>query len=279
MSSGNDPIFESLTVLQPTLSKPNQNLIPVLIKLFTDFRTKVVSDLEEKFNASTNAMKEEWMTVCKAKDEKIVHLQNSCTILEKKCFDLEDKIDATEAYERKDTIVISGAVPPSTEGEDITRVTIDLLKAKLPGIEMHPTDISICHRLQKKRSADGTIKPPNIYVKLVRREQKKALILASKSQPKTATNKIFVNESLTQQRSSVLHTLLKLKKDHDVIKGATSMEGNVYAYTEPPPPAHASSGGTRSKPKDIRHLINNRRSLQKFCDDYLRRPLEELLEA
>ena len=272
----NDPVFNNLISVKSSLSKNNQELIPALIKLFGDFRIKIVSDLNEKFNNMTDIIKEECLTACKAKDEKILELQAMCTTLQGRYLALEDKLDATEAYERKDTIIISGKVPAVTEQEHIKDVTINLLNSKLSDVQIEPHDISICHRLQQKRTSPGQApKPPNIYVKLVRRDLKHALIRASKKQPKQALNKIFVNESLTPARSKIFHTLMDLKKNNDAIKGVTSMEGDVYAYTAGPPDQTFQVQG---RTRDTRHRINNRRDLQKFCDDHLRKPLEELLD-
>ena len=212
-------------------------------------------------------------TESQCKDDKICALETTCQALQKRVTVLEDSIDATEAYERRDTVILSGAMPPSATNEDIKAVTVDLINGKFPDLPFGPNDISICHRLQAKRPSRGSeAKPPNIYVKLVRRDMKQMLIKASKGQPKEASNKVFANESLTQQRSAVLQTLLNIKKEK-LIKGVTSQEGQVYAFIKadgPPPP----EGGN---PRDIRYRINTRRELQAFCDQHVRQPLEDFI--
>ena len=136
--------------------------------------------------------------------------------------------------------------------------------------------MSISHRLQAKRSNAQAMKPPNIYVKLCRRDLKQELIRASKNQPKESTDRIFLNESLTKQRSAVLQTLLKIKKNHSVVKGVTSMDGDVFAYT---PADSASASRDANRPKDKKHKINTRCDLQKFCTTYVSKPLEDFLEV
>ena len=197
----------------------------------------------------------------------------SCNGPQEKIYTFEEKLDSAEAYGRKDSIIVSGAVPPVLEGENTKQVAINLLKSKFSGIEISPSDVSISHRLQPRFSNGQSAKPPNIYMKLCRRDQKQLLIQASKNQPKDGTNKIFINSSLTKQRSAVLQTLLKIKKDHAVIRGVTSMEGSVYVYTPSPPSASRDA----RRPKDIRHLVNTRRALQKFCTDFIRKPLEDFV--
>ena len=206
-----------------------------------------------------------------AKDTKI-------TQLEQKIVSLERKIDATEAYERRDSIIISGAVPPSTQGreENSAAVAIDIIKKKLPSIEIEPKDISVAHRLQSKPAANGsTPRPPNLYVKLVRRDLKKQLIAASKGQAKNA-DRIFINDSLTPQRTAIFRTLQRIRRDHDIIKGVSSMEGEVFAYTAAPNVQGARDRNSRP-PKDLRHRINSKDQLRTFCNEYVKKALEDFV--
>lgn len=275
-----DPIFKDLLSIQPSLSKNNQVLIPALINLFGEFRAKVVADLTLQFNSMATSMENDCLKLCQAKDAEISSLKTLATKLEDRCHELEDKLDASEAYSRKDSIIISGAVPAVSNQENLNNLTVTLLNSKFPESKIELKDISICHRLQSKNPLpDQARKPPNIYVKLVRRNVKQMLIRSSKKQAKTAVNKIFINESLTPARSKVMHTLLDLKKRHETIRGVTSMDGNVYAYTAATPRASGTSSSAQGRPRDVRHLINNHSDLQKFCDAYLRRPLELLLES
>ena len=271
------PLFKDLTALQPSLSKANQNLIPILVQLFSEFRDKIVDEMKLKFELSVSQIKKECQTLCQAKDATINELQNSCQQYQAEVTSLEEKFDASEAYSRKDAIILSGAIPPVKQGESTNQVVVDIIKSKFPAISLQSNDINICHRLQQKPSINGqTTKPANIYVKLCRRSQKQELIRASKGQAREAANKVFVNESLTKQRSAVLQTLVKMKKNCDNVKGVTSMDGNVYVYTATNQ-REASRDGLR--PKDKRHLVNTRRDLQKFCSEYIRKPLEDFIDA
>ena len=192
---------------------------------------------------------------------------------------LEDKIDATDQYERRDCVILSGAVPPVTPNENIREVTIDIIKAKYRNLNISPDDISICHRLQPKRATNGSERPPNIYIKFVRRDTKRELIKASKGQAREAQNKLFANESLTPKRTAILQTLLKIKRSNDDIKGVTSEEGQVFAFTAAPQDSNNRTTDTSVRRKDRRHSINTKAELQKFCDTILRQQLEDLVDS
>ena len=234
---------------------------------------------DERLAAMEKLFKAETKALCEAKDATIksleASLQSAEQNFESKNVALEEKLDASEAYGRKDSVIISGAVPPLTHGEATNQVVVDLLKTKFPTVSIGVKDINIFHRLKAKRSPTGTVKPPNIYVKLCRRSQKQELIQASKSQPRDASNKIFRNESLTAQRAEILKTLVKIKKSSAIVKGVTSMDGNIYVYT----PTGQGNASTEARAKDLRHMVNTKRELQKFCNDYLRKPLEDFVNA
>ena len=124
----------------------------------------------------------------------------------------------------------------------------------------------------------STPRPPNIYVKLVRRDLKKQLITASKRQNRNSPDKIFINDSLTPLRTAVFRTLQRIKRDNDVIKGVSSVEGEVYAYTAAP--AEHGARDRRTGPrKDQRHRINSQDQLRHFCDEFVKKPLEQFITS
>jgi hypothetical protein len=62
---------------------------------------------------------------------------------------LEEKVEDSDAYERRDTLVISGpGLPPATATEDCSALVCSIVK-KLK-INLLPTDISTVHRLGRK---------------------------------------------------------------------------------------------------------------------------------
>ena len=215
------------------------------------------------------------------RDEKITFLENSVIDLRNENKNLRselvsviDKLDSTEAYERRDTVIVSGAVSPATQGEITKNVVIELIRDKI-GLNIQHNDISIAHRLQTHPKRQGG-KPPGICVKLCRRDLKRDLLTASKNQPRRDSSKIFINESLTPTRSAIFKTLRNIKRNNiDLIKGVTTQDGQVVVYTPPQPAAT----GVTSMRKDIRHRINTRAQLQNFCDEFVRQPLENFIDA
>ena len=238
-----------------------------------------LNDIKDNMRAMKDMLSQRDDKIC-ALETEVCSLKTDVLQLTTKITTLEDKIDSTEAYERRDTIIISGAIKEFTQGEITRNVAIDTIKEKLGGLIIQPSDISVAHRLQSKNTTAQGSKPPNIYVKLCRRDLKRELIYASKQQPKDAPNKIYINESLTPQRNAVLRTLLRMRKSHDdVIMGVTSLEGQVYTYTPYPDAADRPPSDKRQKQKDVRHRINTRAQLEKFCRDYLCKPLEDFVET
>ena len=279
-----DPLFEELVKIEGSLAKTNKPLVSALIKIFGNFKTVLISDFEDRINFAVASIKSECLGACQAKDAKIAHLESTNISLRNEITSFQSKVDAIEAYARRDTVIISGAVGPPTPTENTRDMAVNLIKSKLGAdIDIQPRDISVAHRLQvKKPSASGNTPPPNIYVKLVLRDLKKELIVASKNQNKEAQNKIFINEGLTAQRSAVFRTLIKIKKSYvnnPIVKGVTSIEGDFFAFTSPQAEAAQRSDETGSgrRPRDIRHKINTREQLQKFCSEYVAKPLEEFI--
>ena len=75
----------------------------------------------------------------------------------------------------------------------------------------------------------------------------------------------------------MLQTLIKLKKVHKLVKGVTSIQGEVYAFMEHPAVAGGAAAGGRHR--DTRHCINTEAQLQKFCREHIKRSLDDILNA
>ena len=269
-----DPIFAQLSSIKTSLSPNNQQLVPTLIKLFGDLHGKMLTAFETKLDDAVSRINEKFAGIIGEKDAKINELLATNSDLRDQIANLDETLDAQNAYSRKDTVIISGALPEFVPDESTHTVVRELLATKFPSITLEEKDISVAHRLQpKKPRADGSTPPPNIVLKLVRRSMKLQLIKASRDQHKDAPNKTFINESLTRQRTSVLQKLVKLKKEHKVVKGVTSIEGEVYAFLEHPAVAGGATAGGRHR--DTRHRVNTQAQLQKFCIEHLKKPLDE----
>ena len=267
--NNSDPIFDNLSGIKSSLSANNQKLVPTLITLFGDLYEKLLDAFETKLEDAVSRIEGKFASIIEEKDARIEELMNINSGLQEQVVTLDEKLDSMNAYSRKDTVIVSGTLPAATPNESSHVVVCDLLKSKFPSIEMNANDISVAHRLQpKKPKSDGTIPPPNFVVKLVRRNLKIQLVKASREQDKNAANKIFVNESLSPQRTSVFQTLMKLKKVHKAVKGVSTMDGEVYAYLEHP--AVAGGVAAAGRHRDTRHRVT--RQHPSAAQEVLRRP-------
>ena len=178
---------------------------------------------------------------------------------------LKSLIDDGDAYERKDTIILSGEkIPTAATGEHCPSLVQKLVKDELK-INLPADAISTAHRLGR-RPGNQSADKRNLIVKLVRRDLKHELISASKRQPRP--KKLFVSESLPPSRQTIVYALRKMTRAK-LIKGCNSYDGRIYAFT----------ASTNPEERDKRHLVNCHDSLKSFCAEYVRRPLEDFLES
>ena len=205
------------------------------------------------------------------KDGEIVELREKVTCLDKTVAKLRELIDDNDSYDRRDTIVLSGkAIPVFNVGENSTNIARDVIKNVLK-IEMSPNDISVSHRFGKKPANQQPDKR-DIIVKLCRRDLKRPLITASKELSPQQRPNLYVNEHLTPTRKTLLFALRQMKRAHpDLVKGCSSFEGRIYAYTKPPV-------GSPAIARDRRHLVNTREALVEFCREYVNKPITAFLE-
>ena len=161
---------------------------------------------------------------------------------------LEKSLDDEDAYVRRQTIIFNGtSIPPSSPGEICSNVIRTVIKEKLK-ISLQPSDISIAHRVGKKPITQGPDRR-GIQVRFCRRETKREIML-TKRDNSDSNSTLYTNESLTPKRRTMLFTLRQMKKKFPaVVKGCTSQEGRVFAFT--PAPASPSSIPVR----DRKHLI------------------------
>ena len=275
---------------------PTRNSNPQNNTHHSDMEQRIIQTLREEMSS----MREELKACINEREDRINGLEDELTSVKmdvtalhaeldqakKLNLILKNKIDATEAYERKDTVILSGGLPQYFPEENTSNVVLDLLHRKFPNVPCEAADISVTHRVPSKRKEGGRPKTMNIYVKLVRRDLKKKLVTASREQPKARSqDKIFVNESLTPQRSAVFHALRDIKKKNpNLIKGVTTIEGAVHCFTpREAERAQAAASPTDTAPNsrrprnDRRHVINSREDLQAFCDAFIKKPLEDFI--
>ena len=247
-----------LSSFQPS-AKDGKALVPVLISLFKTFQNNVLQEI--------TASKEELKTQIAEKDEKIAHLETEVCTLKKTVQKLEDKIEDNDAYERRDTIMISGnAVPNFTDGENTTDIVCQVVRSKL-SYNLTPGDISVSHRFGGKSSSQ---KPDHrsIIVKLCRRSLKLDLVTSSRTKK---CGDLFINEFLTPMRQTIAYVLRKAKKEcPEIVSGTSTIDGKNFIWTKPPSTAPRGT-------KDIKWCINNHSRLVEFCDQVINKPLNNFI--
>jgi hypothetical protein len=83
---------------------------------------------------------------------------------------------------------------------------------------------------------------------------------------------MYVNESLTKTRSTVMYALRRAKRQlPEKISGIGSMDGRVCVWVKPPNPSAVGARNTRM-------FVNTRKKLEEFCDEILNTPMASFIE-
>ena len=244
----------SMTENIDDLSPDGKILLAFIKNLFEQFTLDFRADFSE--------------TLENVKEESRI-MKNRCDKMEEEIRKLSDGLDASDQYEKKDQIILSGPgipeIPENPGDEKCEELVKKLLKDHL-NVDIELADISTTHRLGPVKRA--TPRKRNITVKLCRRDLKKQIIIASKSRRTNAT--VFANESLTPIRRTMFHALRRMHSDETTtIKGCTTLDGKIYAFTPP-----IARGG-----RDQKHYIPNMEALHDFCRTYVKKPLDAFLQS
>ena len=241
------------------ISPVDKNLLKVLQTDIAQIREDI-----RKFSDIKNELRE-LKEVLQSKDNQISRLESKVESIQAELSDSHKKQDATDQYSRKDSLILSGPALPPFQAEENTMEVVQKLIMDHLSVEVHPNDISITHRLGPIKAS--TPNKRNIYVKFARRNMKKEIIVKSRGRNRSAN--LFANESITPLRRKMYNALRAMKKNApDVIKGCTSMEGKIFAFTPP-----ATTNG-----RDRKHFIEDWAALQTFCREYVKAPLDGFLQ-
>ena len=201
----------------------------------------------------------------------ISKLEDKVCTLETKIAKLESTFDDEDAYVRRDTVIFNGTeIPPSTPGEICSNIIRDVIKKKLK-INLQPSDISVAHRSGKK-PLNQTPDRRGIHVKFCRRDTKREIMM-TKRDNSDPQHTLYNNDCLTPKRRTILFALRQMKKKFPgLVKGCTTQDGRVYAYTPPPASAPATA-------RDRKHLIITHDALVEFCREFVKLPLDTFLDS
>ena len=204
----------------------------------------------------------------KKRDEKIEMLEKEVIDLRQGVAKLSEKLDDADAYERRDTLIISGsAIPVATPGERVADLVCEMVRQKMK-MTLSSTEISTAHRLGG-RPKSQTEDKRNFIVKLCRRETKQEIISACK---KTKPEGLFINENLTPLRNNIFHSLRRAKRKFpNIIAGCGSYDGKVHVYIRPPNPAAHMARNSKVS-------VNTQEQLIHFCKQTLKIEPSTLLD-
>ena len=233
--------------------------------------TQIITIMREEFNkirAEISEMKNEFMQLCTEKNEEISSLKVEVSTLKTKISKLEQVVDDADAYERRDTVIVSGpGLPEFSRGENSCEVVREIIRENFH-INVNSSDINTSHRIGAKPQNQAPDKR-SLIIKFCRRDLKREIITASK---RTKNGAVFVNENLTPARRTIFKTLRTMKREHpDLVKGVSVFEGRVFAYTK------SVSGGPNAR--DRKHMINSFDILSEFCTEFVKKPLDNFLNS
>ena len=242
-----------------------------------------IRSLNVSINERFNEMSERFETMhsemillnqmLKSKDESVLNLSEEVKSLKKKVSELENLVDNEDSYVRRESLIFSGsAIPPSQPGEICSQIVRDVIKTKLK-LEIAPMDISVSHRLGQKPAAQGP-DTRSIIAKFCRRDTKR-MIRLTRFDNNDVNSKLFINESLTPKRRTILYALRKMRRNTDIVTGCSTFEGKIFAYTKNP----GIEVQRTSKPNDRKHAVNTHEELINFCREFVKKPLEDFLDS
>ena len=251
-----------MSTINSTLSNLKNNL--------TEEMQIVISCIQDEFSKMREEVNK-FSLLFGAKVKEVDDLKCQVKELNEKVTKLEDLIDENDQYERRDCLILSGpALPESRIGENCISIVQEVIR-KNCSLNISPTDISTAHRLGRKPLSQLPDKR-SVIIKFCRRDSKDEVYRSSKGQNRP--KQLYINECLSPMRQKLYKTLRHMRKDHpDLIAGCSTFDGKIYAYTK------VSSHGNGPTQKDRRHFIKNFDALKKFCEDFVRRPIDAFLDS
>jgi TolA-binding protein len=144
---------------------------------------------------------------------------NSLEQREQENRELKSKINGLEQQTRKNNIIISGV--PLHKDEKVGQLVE--LCGRAVGVNLGPSEVDTCHRLPHKPESK---RPPNIVVRLVRRDTKSNLLSKwRRKQPKLSDisgstrdskTSIYIAEHLSPVNATLYHKARILRKERNV---------------------------------------------------------------
>ena len=248
-------VFAALNELKPT-NKDSKALLTALVGFLGNFQNKMETMFMDLRSEFLNSLEE--------KDKKINEVQSEVSVLKKHISKLEERIEDSEAYERRDAIIVSGSkVPaPSGETENSVQVFRNLTRQHL-NLSIPENEISIAHRLGSSNSEKRSI-----IVKFCRRSMKSDVMATAR---RMKVQGLFINECLTPTQRKIGFVLRQAKKEFPtIVSGSTTFDGKHHVWVKSPNP---NVRGAR----DSKQIISTYERLENFCLKTLKKPAGDFL--
>ena len=154
-----EEMYNALSNLTTT-SKDGKNMVPAILSVFKSF--------EDKFLNNFDQLRSDFLQISKDQDNKINDLSQEINKMKRRIDTLEESIDNDNAYERRDTLVLSGnAIPLGNKDENSAAIVCKVVKDHL-NIVVNPQDLSVAHRLGARPTSQSPDKR-KIIAKFCRR--------------------------------------------------------------------------------------------------------------
>ena len=153
--------------------------------------------------------------------------------LSKDTIELHNQTDASNQYNRRDNIKITGV--PFIQDENLPEIIKDI--SKHIGVDVADHEISDVHRIHAHAEANGGTRVPTIICRLNRRTVKYDLFAKKKhlrSYPHPKYTNLGIYEDLSPLRSRMLYALRNRTSENGAktFKYTWSKEGRLYCRTE-----------------------------------------------
>ena len=201
-----------------------------VVKSSQDFISSKYEDLQTDYKKLQKKNKEQ--------EKQILVLQDQASKIEENNVKADEKVDAIEQYGRRQNLEIVGV--PYTEGENTNEIVTEI--AKLIEVDVKPDDISTSHRLpvrSRSSSDDNNRKAIKFHAPIIVRfvgrdirnkifaNRKLARNLDLEKFSVKGTERLFINENLTQQRKK-LFWLAKQKMKAADFKFIWTSNGSIF---------------------------------------------------
>ncbi|KAH9631136.1 hypothetical protein HF086_001071 [Spodoptera exigua] len=210
----------NVPVVEPS-SPDDSNIRSLLVDM--NKKMEIMFSMEKKLSELTDLVdfiSEKYDKLCEtqsANEKKMRALENKNAYLEKCNKSLEDRINELEEKDKEKKVELAGL--EKNNNEDISKVVTQIVHK----LQLDPSEIEYAERVGREKP--GTEKPLPVVVTLKSKqarnkwlELRKSNITNGQIYGTSYTNRVFINESLTRYKRSLLWaTKLHLKKSYKYI--------------------------------------------------------------